>query len=49
MWKACVDDYNLFAKAKLEAREIILHAVNEMWVLELKDEETLFTQITLRQ
>ena len=45
MWKACVNDYNLFAKAKLGSREIILHAVNEMWVLELNDKETLFTQV----
>ena len=28
---------------------MILHAVNEMWVLELKDEETLFMQVTPRQ
>ena len=28
---------------------MILHAVDETWVLELKDEETLFTQVTSRQ
>ena len=28
---------------------MILHTVEETWVLELKDEETLFTQVTLRQ
>ena len=48
-WKARVYDYKLYAKAKLEARALILHAVDEMWVLELKDEETLFTQVTPRQ
>ena len=48
-WKSHVNDYKLFAKAKLKARALILHAVNKTWVLELKDEETLFTQVTLRQ
>ena len=40
-----MNNYKLFAKAKLKARAIILHAVNEMWVLELNDKETLFTQV----
>ena len=47
-WKARVNDYKIYAKAKLEARALILHAVNETWVLELKDEEILFTQVTPR-
>ena len=42
-WKARVNYYKLFAKAKLEAHALILHTVDETWVLELKDEETLFT------
>ena len=41
-WKACVNDYKLYAKAKLDAHVLILHAVNETWVLDLKYEETLF-------
>ena len=45
-WKARVNDTKLYAKAKLEACELILHAVDETWVLELKKEETLFTQVT---
>ena len=48
-WKARVNDYKLFAKAKLEAYALILHAVDKMWVLALKDKETLFTQVTPRQ
>ena len=48
MWKARVNDYKLYAKAKLEACALILHAVDEMSVLDLKDEETLFTQVTPR-
>ena len=48
-WKAHVNDYKLYAKAKLEARAMILHAFDETWVLKLKDEETLFTQVTPRQ
>ena len=44
-----MNDYKLFTKAKLEARALILHAVDKTWVLELKDEETLFTQVTQRQ
>ena len=44
-----MDNYKLFAKAKLESRALILRTVDETWVLELKDEETLFTQVTLRQ
>ena len=43
------EDYKLFTNAKLKARALILHAVDKTWVLELKDEETLFTQVTLRQ
>ena len=42
-------NYKLFAKAKIEARALILHAVDKTWVLELKYEETLFTQVNLRQ
>ena len=41
--------HKLLAKAKLEARALILHAVDKTWVFELKDEETMFTQVTLRQ
>ena len=48
-WKACVNGYKMFANAKLEARVLILHEVNETWVLELNYEETLFTQVTPRQ
>ena len=44
-----MNNYKLFAKAKLKARALILHAVDETWVLELKDEETLFTQFIPRQ
>ena len=44
-----MNDYKLFAKAKLEARALILHTVDETWVLELKDKENLFTQVTPRQ
>ena len=44
-----MNHYKLFAKAKLEARALILCAVDETWVLELKDEETLFTQVAPRQ
>ena len=35
--KAHVNKYKLFAKANLEARALILHAVEKTWVLELKD------------
>ena len=48
-WKERMNNYKLFAKAKLEARALILHVVDETWVLELKDEETLFTEFTRRQ
>ena len=48
-WKARVNYYKLFSKAKLEARALILHTVDETWFLELKDKETLFTQVALRQ
>ena len=44
-----MNDYKLFAKAELKARTLILHAVSETLVLELKDEDTLFTQVTQRQ
>ena len=44
-----MNDYKLFAKAKLEACALILHAVDKTWVLELKYEENLFTQVTPRQ
>ena len=43
MWKVRVNDYKLFAKAKTEARTLILHAVDETWVLEFNYEETIFT------
>ena len=43
-----VNNYKLYAKAKLEARALILHVVDETWFLELKDKETLFTQFTPR-
>ena len=46
--KARRNNYKLYAKAKLEAGALILHAVDEMSVLDLKDEETLFTQVTPR-
>ena len=41
-----MNDYKLFAKAKIEARALILHAVDETWVLELKEEDTIFMQVT---
>ena len=44
-----MNNYKLFAKAKLEASALILHTVEETWILELKYKETLFTQVTLRQ
>ena len=44
-----MNDYKLYAKAKIEARALILHAVDKTWVLKLKDEETLFTKVTPRQ
>ena len=44
-----MNDYKLYAKAKLEAHALILYVVDETWVLELKDKETLFTQVTPRQ
>ena len=44
-----MNDYKLYAKAKLEARALILHAVDEIWILDLKDKETLLTQVTTRQ
>ena len=48
-WNACVNNYKLFDKATLEACALILHAVDKMWFLELKDEETLFTHVTQGQ
>ena len=48
-WKLRVNDYKLFAKVKLETCAMILHAVEKTWVLELKDEENLFTLVTPRQ
>ena len=45
-WRARVADYKIFSKAKLEERAFILHAVDETWVLELKDEETLFNAVS---
>ena len=44
-----MNDYKLFVKAKLEACALIPHMVDEMRILQLKDEETLFTQVTLSQ
>ena len=44
-----MNNYKLFAKAKLEACALILHTVDKTWVLELKNEETLFTQVIPRQ
>ena len=32
-WKARVNDYKLFAKGKLEAHALILHAVDVTWSL----------------
>ena len=49
MWNARVNNYKMFDKAKLKACVLILHAVDETWVIELKDEETLFTQVNPRQ
>ena len=48
-WKVRVNDYKLYANTKLEARALILDVVNETWVLDMKDEETLFMQVTPRQ
>ena len=48
-WRARVNDYKIYAKVKLEACTLILHAINETWLLDLKDEETLFTQVIPRQ
>ena len=48
-WKSRMNDYKLFAKAKLEARALILHTVDETCVLELKYEDTLFMQVTPRK
>ena len=45
-WKARAKNYKLYTKAKFEAPALILHAVDKTWVLELKDEETLFTKVT---
>ena len=36
-WKARVNDYKLYANTKLETRALILHAVDETWVLKMKD------------
>ena len=44
-----MSDYKQHVKSKLEACALILHAVDETWVLELKDEENLFKQVTPRQ
>ena len=46
--KSRVNYYKLYAQAKLESCALILHAVDKTWVLNLKDEETLFTQVTPR-
>ena len=47
--RACVVDYNIFAKAKLKAQAFILHTVDKTWVLELKDEDTLFKAVSPEQ
>ena len=47
--KARMNEYKMFSKAKLETCALILRAFNKTSVLELKDEETLFTQVTPRQ
>ena len=44
-----MNNYKIYAKAKLEARTLILHAVDKTWVLKLKEKETLFMQVTPRQ
>ena len=46
IWRARVADYNIFAKAKFEEQAFIIHAVDETWTLDLKDEETLFTAVS---
>ena len=43
-----MNDYKLYAKANLEACALIFYAVNKTWVLDMKDEETLFPQVTPR-
>ena len=48
-WRACVTYYKIFAKAKLKAQAFILHAFDKTCVLELKDEETLFTAVSHKQ
>ena len=48
-WKARVNGYKMFAKAKIKARALIMHAVDETCVLELKDKDTIFMQVTTRQ
>ena len=49
IWRVCVEDCKIFDKANLKARAFILHAAEETWVLELKDEETLFTLVSTKQ
>ena len=44
-----MNNYKIYAKAKLEALALILYAVDKTWVLQLKEKETLFTQVTPRQ
>ena len=44
-----MNHYKLYIKAKLKACTLVLHAVDETWVLEQKEKETLFTQVTPRQ
>ena len=48
-WRACVTDYKTFAKAKLKAQAFILHNFDKTWVVELKDEETLFAAVSPKQ
>ena len=42
-------DNNILAKEKIEARAFILHAVNKTQLLELKDEENTFSEVSPKQ
>ena len=39
----------MYTKAKLEARAFILNDVDDIWVLNIKDKETLFTAVSPKQ
>ena len=43
-----MNDYKLHTKSNIEAHALIIHMVDETWVLKLKNKETLFTPVTLR-